>query len=303
MKSAIEQSIKEKIKALAKEQETTFAELWRNLILERFLTRLAYSSYRKKFVLKGGTLLAKYIPIGRETQDLDFFIQKLSNSEGSLKIVLDAICNIDINDSFVFEVSKVNILDHSQLAYTGAEITLLAKFGATVTVVRIDLGFGDRVEPIEYPFDLITTSKGPLFERRISLHCYPKEFIFAEKLETVVFRGAGNTRMKDFHDLYSLIRLNVLDDSLAGKAIQLVFDHRKTSLKKLPIEFGKDTFETLQKNWSAYRRKFKSKKSVLELPEFIEDVISSLNQWLARLKFFPILEDSKKRKTPEYSEV
>jgi hypothetical protein len=37
MKSAIEQSIKEKIKALAKEREATFAELWRNLILERFV--------------------------------------------------------------------------------------------------------------------------------------------------------------------------------------------------------------------------------------------------------------------------
>ncbi len=83
MKSAIEQSIKEKIKALAKEREATFSELWRNLILERFLTRLACSSYKEKFILKGGTLLAKYIHIGRETQDLDFFIQKLSNTEQS----------------------------------------------------------------------------------------------------------------------------------------------------------------------------------------------------------------------------
>ena len=73
MKSAIEQSIKERIKALAKERETTFAELWRNLILERFLTRLARSTYKDKFVLKGGSLLAKYIHLGRETQDLDFF--------------------------------------------------------------------------------------------------------------------------------------------------------------------------------------------------------------------------------------
>jgi len=73
MKSGIE-SIKENIKALAKERETTFAELRRNLILERLLTRLARSSYREKFVLKGGTLLAKYIYLGRETQDLEFFI-------------------------------------------------------------------------------------------------------------------------------------------------------------------------------------------------------------------------------------
>jgi hypothetical protein len=95
---------------------------------------------------------------------------------------------IDANDSFAFEVAKIKILDYSQLAYTGAEITLQALFGASKTVMRMDLGFDNRVEPIEYPMDLIATSKGPLFESRISLDCYPKEFIFAEKLETVVFR-------------------------------------------------------------------------------------------------------------------
>ncbi len=47
MKSAIEQSVKEKLKSLAKEQRITFAELWKNLILERFLARLASSPYRK----------------------------------------------------------------------------------------------------------------------------------------------------------------------------------------------------------------------------------------------------------------
>lgn len=181
MKSAIEQSIKEKIKALAKERESTFAELWRNLILERFLTRLAKSSYKENFILKEGTLLAKYIHLGRETQDLDFFIQKLSNTEQSLRAVLQAICNVDANDSFSFEVAKIKILDHSQLAYTGAEITLQALFGATKTVIRVDLGFGDHVEPIEHTIDLTATSKDPLFESRISLHCYPKEFIFLQR--------------------------------------------------------------------------------------------------------------------------
>ena len=39
--------------------------------------------------------------------------------------------------------------------------------------------------------------------------------------------------MKDFHDLYSLVRLDVLDDGLVKKAVQLVFHHRKTPLKKL----------------------------------------------------------------------
>ncbi|MDP1608834.1 MAG: nucleotidyl transferase AbiEii/AbiGii toxin family protein [Chlamydiales bacterium] len=286
MKSAIEQSIKEKIKVLAKERESTFAELWRNLILERFLTRLAKSPFKEKFILKGGSLLAKYIHLGRETQDLDFLIQKLSNTEHSLRTALQAICNVDADDSFSFEVTKIKILDHSQLAYTGTEVSLQALFGATKTVIRMDLGFGDRVEPIEHSIDLTTTSKGPLFESRICLHCYPKEFIFAEKLETIVFRGEGNTRMKDFQDLYSLIQQDVLDSSLAKKAVELVFHHRKTSLKKLPASFGKDAFEIMEKNWGAYRKKIKLKKEIFKLPESIEEVVSIVNQWLEERAFF-----------------
>lgn len=280
MTSTNEQSIKNEIKVIAKERKKTFAEIWRNLILERFLTRLAASSYKEKFVLKGGTLLAKYIPIGRETQDLDFFIHKLSNTEQSLKNVLQAICDINVSDNFSFEVTKIKVLQHSQLAYTGAEITLLSKFGPSKTVMSMDLGFGDHVEPIDFQMDLITTSKGPLFEDKISLRCYPKEFIFAEKLETVAFRGGGNTRMKDFHDLFSLINLDALDNSLAEKAIQLVFDNRRTSLKKLPIVFSKRAFINLEKNWGLYLRKIRVREDSQQIPKSIEELISVLNHWL-----------------------
>lgn len=92
--------------------------------------------------------------------------------------------------------------------------------------------------------------------------------------------------MKDFHDLYSLIRLDVLDGALAKKAVQLVFHHRKTPLKKLPVTFGKDAFKTLEKNWISYSRKIKTQKGTLKLPESIEDVISALNQWLEENTFF-----------------
>jgi predicted nucleotidyltransferase component of viral defense system len=280
MKSALEQSIKAKLKTSAKERGTAFSELWRNLILERFLSRLSQSSYRELFVLKGGTLLAKYLPLGRETQDLDFFIQNLSNTQRSLEKALRDICKIDVNDSFVFEMAKVKVLEHVHMAYTGAEISLLAKFGATQTTIRMDLSFGDLVEAIDYSLDLIATTKAPIFESKISLYCYPKEFIFAEKLETVVFRREINTRMKDFHDLYTLISLGDLDELRVVKAIQLVFNHRKTSLLGLPIVFDKDALNLLEKAWGLYHRKLKNIKNSLALPVSIGSLIESINQWL-----------------------
>lgn len=92
--------------------------------------------------------------------------------------------------------------------------------------------------------------------------------------------------MKDFHDLYSLVHLDVLNTFLAKKAVELVFHHRKTPLKKLPASFGKDAFETMEKNWGAYCKKIKTKKGALKLPESTEEVVSTINGWLEENAFF-----------------
>ncbi|MGZ3732959.1 MAG: hypothetical protein ACXU9U_04410 [Parachlamydiaceae bacterium] len=42
----------------------------------------------------------------------------------------------------------------------------------------------------------------------------------------------------------------------------------------------------MEKNWSAYRKKIKSMKSALKLPESIEEVISDVNQWPKENAFF-----------------
>jgi len=280
MKSALEQSVKEKLKAVAKSRTVPFPQLWRTLILERFLARISYSPYKDRFVLKGGTLLAKYLPLGRETQDLDFFIHKISNNEKSLQATLKAICNIEVNDTFIFELEKIQIVKHHPLPYTGAEITLLAKFGATRTTIRLDLGFGDIVEPVEQSLDLTTTDKGPLFESQIALSCYPKEFIFAEKLETVIFRGETNTRMKDFHDLYSLISLGNLKGEMTERAVKMVFQHRNTSLGDLPISFDSQAYQQMDKAWGVYLRRLNKEKSPVILPPSIEELVDSINHWL-----------------------
>nr|WP_320412039.1 nucleotidyl transferase AbiEii/AbiGii toxin family protein [Candidatus Neptunochlamydia vexilliferae] len=149
------------------------------------------------------------------------------------------------------------------------------------TYVRIDLGFGDIVKAIDYPVNLSSTKKGPLFESTITLRCYPKEFIFAEKLETVLFRGESNSRMKDFHDLYSLIKFGKLSHKNTEEAIKLVFNHRNTSFKELPIRFKQTGLEQLEKGWSLYFRRLSPKSSTV-LPPFLEQVIADLNEWLAQ---------------------
>ncbi len=282
MSNSLKQSIKERLRAVAKARDLTFDQIWHNLILERFLARLCQSKYKTNFILKGGSLLARYIPIGRETRDLDFLVEKLKNTEEFLGKAFDHICSVPLQDGFEFEKVSIGKLMHPHMDYTGMEVLLLAKLGGPQTHIQIDLGFGDIVEAIDYPMNLTSTSKGPLFESKIQVRSYPKEFIFAEKLETVIHRDSGNTRMKDFHDLYSLISSEkCLDPDYIDKVVKNVFNHRGTSLNKLPISFDADSLETLQSLWLGYQKDLPSAiPKALHPPKLLQDLIADVNDWL-----------------------
>lgn len=279
MTSEEEKSFKAKLRAIAKEKNRDPADLWQTLTLERFLARLAKSKYSKHFVLKGGVLLSKYIEIDRETRDLDFLAQKISNETGQIKAIFDQITSINLQDGFSFNEIKVNELVHPHMGYPGVEASMTAFFGKTRFKVTIDIGFGDIVNPVKYAIRLTNSSKGDLFEHSINLSCYPKEFILAEKLETIIYRGSFNSRMKDFHDLYSMITSATFSSFQDVEVIiRLVFKHRQTKLK-LPIFFIEKELSRIQKFWHEYLRGLRS-KNLSALPQNIADVISKINDWL-----------------------
>lgn len=148
--------------------------------------------------------MARYVDIGRETKDLDFTIQRLSNEISALQKMFNDIVRVEIEDGFVFMNPSIVPLEHFQMEYPGAHVKIEVRFGKAKFPLFIDLGFGDLVHVREQELLLLSNSKGPLFEPSLTVNCYPMEFVFAEKLETTVFRGADNSRMKDFHDLYTI---------------------------------------------------------------------------------------------------
>jgi hypothetical protein len=171
MTSDLEKLFKAKLRAIAKEKNRNPADLWQNLMLERFLVRLAHSKHREHFVLKGGILLSKYIEIGRETTDLDFLARKVSHEMTGLKDVFEEIASIDPKDGFVFQEVKVSELRHPHMGYPGAEVSMMAYSGKTRFKVAIDIGFGDIVDPVEYAIPLTASFKGVLFESSVKLQC------------------------------------------------------------------------------------------------------------------------------------
>ena len=60
-----EQALKERLKYIARNQKRSFQEVWKLLLLERFLVRLSRSKYQNKFIFKGGLLLSYYLVIAK----------------------------------------------------------------------------------------------------------------------------------------------------------------------------------------------------------------------------------------------
>jgi len=278
MTSSLEQSLKKRLQAIAKERNLTPANVWQNVVAERFLVRLCNSPYHSHFILKGGWLLAKHVELGRETQDLDFSVERLDNGIDVLQQVLSKIVSIKMHDGFIFANPTVTPLEHFHMQYPGAQVKISVQFGKAKFPLFLDLGFGDLVKTKEEKILLLGNSKGPLFEPTISLKCYQVEFIFAEKLETVIYRGAENSRMKDFHDLHTLVSTEkMLNREVTDSAIHAVFAHRKTSLR-LPIQFEPSSLESLQNYWSRYRQTATAGNA---LPSQLQEVIETINEWLS----------------------
>ncbi|NGX40292.1 MAG: hypothetical protein KR126chlam4_00109 [Candidatus Anoxychlamydiales bacterium] len=280
MNENLEKSIKAKLRQIAKIENKNPSILLQNFFLERFLVRLSYSSYCDNFVLKGGLLLSKYIDIGRQTQDLDFFAKNLKNKTKVIENIFQEIAYIKTEDGIIFKDIRASELFHPHMNYLGAQVSMFGYFGKIRAKLSIDLGFGDVVKEIKKEIVLMKSSKGPLFENSITLNCYPREFIFAEKLETIIFRGAANSRMKDFYDVYlMMLEDKGIEKKVLESAILEVFNHRKTPLN-IPISFSDADFFHLEIYWKAFFQGLNLKAISYAIPKQITEIVFEINKWL-----------------------
>ena len=102
------------------------------------------------------------------------------------------------------------------------------------------------------------------------LYAYNSGAVIAEKFEAMVLLGIGNTRMKDFYDLWYLSQHFTFEGSLLSRAIAATFDRRRTPIPThtplaLTSEFAED--ETKQRQWVAFVRKGKLNNEGLVLSQ------------------------------------
>lgn len=275
-----EAALKDRLKLIAKEKSVTFNEIWKQLLLERFLARLANSTYRDRFIFKDGLLLAQYIKIGRETDDVDFLMTKIQNEHSTVQSSICAIIATPIDDGFQFEWDSMEILKQPHMDYFGFRAAMHAFFGGMKDKIHMDIGVGDHVIPDEKDIRPFEYKGKPLFVGEITMMVYPVESIFSEKLETIISKGSYNSRMKDYHDVLLMIRENnLLKKEVLLNTLHATFQQRATSLI-LPIQFDEQGLKTLQGFWSNHLRGLAKIKSELNFPVHIKDVLDEINKWL-----------------------
>ncbi len=234
-------SIRGRLKNLSKERNRPFDEILRYYAIERFLYRLSISAYSDKFFLKGGLMLKIWDSMEhRATMDIDLLAKNISNQIENLRLVISKVAAIDCaEDAIEFDTQKLTLRD-IQIAgnYHGVNVKFSAKLFTAKISVLLDIGFNDIIIPkpqkVKYP-TLLEMEEPILFG-------YTLETVIAEKLETIVTRALLNTRMKDFYDLWTLLKPYEIKYTKLKTAIEKVFANRETALK-YPVAFTSEFFE------------------------------------------------------------
>ncbi len=108
-----------------------------------------------------------------------------------------------------------------------------------------------------------------------SIESYPIETVIAEKLEALVALSLLTSRMKDFYDLFIILRTFTLEFTDIATAIKQTFNRRKTDIPaKMPVVFTEKVYKdpVKQKQWKAFVGKLSNEYSALELSEVVARV-------------------------------
>jgi predicted nucleotidyltransferase component of viral defense system len=246
-------SVRQRLLNLSRERNEDFNLILTRYAVERFLYRLSQSEHLDQFVLKGAMLTAIWIgEMHRPTRDLDLLGFGDSEAE-ALKTIMAEICLVDVErDGLEYEADSVEIEEiRENQAYPGQRVKINAKLGNARIRIQIDVGFGDAVTPkakiINYP--VLLDFPAP------RIRAYNKETQIAEKLQSMVFLGMANSRMKDFYDVFILSKTFSFNGNTIVKAIKATFERRRTQIPEdkplaLTDEFANNADKNTQ--WKAF---------------------------------------------------
>ena len=255
--------LKAKIKNISKEKNISAQLVLQNYMMERFIERISLSDFQDQMIIKGGLLISSIVGLdSRATMDIDMTLKGKPVNEAFILDYINEISRININDEVKFDVVSITEIREMD-DYFGFRVSLISSIGTMKIPLKIDITTGDKIIPSEISYEY------PLmFENRsIKIKAYNLETILSEKTETIISRGNQNTRMRDFYDVYILLKLKSknIDYNILRLAIE------KTSQKRDSLNLllnYKEIISNIENNnemlvrWENYRNSFNYARTI-----------------------------------------
>lgn len=273
----IQASIRDRLRNKAKETNRSFAEILQYYGMERFLYRFSLSEYADQFVLKGALLFTVWqIPDRRTTLDIDF-LGRYNNQVASIEAVMRHVCDVAVEpDGLVFDAKTIQGRKIKEDAdYEGVRVKFVGFLERSHIPMQIDVGFGDIVYPktkaIDYP--VILDFPKP------HLKSYPAESVISEKFEAMIKLGLLNSRMKDFYDIWLMMRRFDFNGSDLTGALRKTFNHRKTDFPKGQPIFAEEICDE-RSDRQALWKMFLKKGDIKHAPEKLAITAKEIENFL-----------------------
>jgi predicted nucleotidyltransferase component of viral defense system len=259
-------SVRQRLLNLAHATGEDFQHLLSRYAIERLLFRLSRSPYSRQFVLKGAVLFSVWSDLPhRTTRDVDFW-SRGDNSVHTLEERFREISTTPVEDDGIVFMSET--LQGSEIRtedeYKGVRLRFLAEIAGARVPMQVDVGFGDDVQP--RPRQVSFPTLLPFGQPKI--RAYSREAVIAEKFQATMTLGMGNSRMKDFYDLYVLARDFEFRGETLCTAIRSTFERRTTPLPQdVPLALSQEFYEDRGKRtqWWAFLHKGRVADRELEL--------------------------------------
>ena len=276
----IGQSIRSKLLNIAKDENVFYQTIVTRYFQERLLYRMSQTQYRQNFYLKGGALMYAYERfVARPTLDIDFLGHNISNEGASIIAAFKEICSVQYEkDGVVFDVDKITAQNITEFKdYHGIRLSIPVSMDTISQTMTMDIGFGDVITPkpinIDYPVLLEHLPSA-------SILAYSLETVLAEKLHAVVDLADQSSRMKDYYDLYTILKSERYDTNILQEAIIRTFENRHTAYDADTMFFRKEFAENqqMQTRWQAFKRKI-SKDSDVTFSDVVRYIQNELQPY------------------------
>ena len=216
----------------------------------------------------------------RPTIDIDL-LARMNNSVENISRIFREICShlVAQDDGVEFDTTNL-LLTESQIQreYTGLSARFSARVHTTKLPLRVDIGFSDKIlpKPAKFSYPCMLDFPAP------ELQGYTPETTIAEKLDAIIKLGLANSRMKDFYDIWMLLRQFQIKPEKLSPIVKQVFKNRKTVVHGIPKAFSSDFYSSTRTKtrWKAFL------KNIGDESIELESVVAEIREF-----FLPILEE------------